>query len=592
VAQYAVEDFYRNTEYFGGSFSPDGSRILVSSNLTGIFNAYALPVSGAPPETLTTSGTEAVIAQSYFRSDDRVLFSSDQGGNELTHLYVRDPDGRTEDLTPGENLKASFLGWAGDDRSFFVALNQRDPRFFDVLEIAAQGYARTPFIEQRTELGPISGTSGTRAIKIRTTADTDIYLHDRTRADYASLSYGSVNYPGLHPMNRFLTSDWTGSSLAGARSCLRSGYGARSGCGGVTIPSALIARPTRTRPPRYTTPPLAEEPPASPRIADEVFADDSASRSTPRTSHAERPLVGDMGKAPAGLTDALHPSMKREIWWRRSSPGLLPTTEWRSPPHRPRRRAPGAGAGLVLVHGGPGAAQGFSLCGWSTAATCLRHQPRSSGYGKTFFKMDDRNGRRTWATWLYKGMLTATGIVDPPASGSSKLRGYGAGRARPARGVSCGRGLFDLELGAPHQHPSPESFRQDLYEEMGDPTTDSERLHRISPYFNAARIKSPLMVLQGANDPRVLQVESDEIVAAARKNGVPVEYIVFPDEGHGFLKKENEIRGTTGILAFLDQHLRGAAAPPASDDSGGAARRGLGEARSAHLGPWARRPSA
>jgi dipeptidyl aminopeptidase/acylaminoacyl peptidase len=105
--------------------------------------------------------------------------------------------------------------------------------------------------------------------------------------------------------------------------------------------------------------------------------------------------------------------------------------------------------------------------------------------------------------------------------------------------------------------PYWESFRQALYQEMGDPKTDSARLRRISPLFNADKIKAPLMVLQGANDPRVLQVESDEIVAAAKKNGVPVEYIVFPDEGHGFVKKENEIRGYSGILAFLDTHLKG-----------------------------------
>ena len=94
--------------------------------------------------------------------------------------------------------------------------------------------------------------------------------------------------------------------------------------------------------------------------------------------------------------------------------------------------------------------------------------------------------------------------------------------------------------------PYWESFREALYKEMGDPKTDSARLRRISPLFNADKIKVPLMVLQGANDPRVLKVESDEIVAAAKKNGVPVEYVVFPDEGHGFVKKENEIRGYSG----------------------------------------------
>jgi dipeptidyl aminopeptidase/acylaminoacyl peptidase len=64
------------------------------------------------------------------------------------------------------------------------------------------------------------------------------------------------------------------------------------------------------------------------------------------------------------------------------------------------------------------------------------------------------------------------------------------------------------------------------------------------------------MVLQGANDPRVLQVESDEIVEAVKKNGIPVEYIVFPDEGHGFMKKENEIKAYGQILEFLDKYLK------------------------------------
>jgi dipeptidyl aminopeptidase/acylaminoacyl peptidase len=65
------------------------------------------------------------------------------------------------------------------------------------------------------------------------------------------------------------------------------------------------------------------------------------------------------------------------------------------------------------------------------------------------------------------------------------------------------------------------------------------------------------MVLQGAKDPRVLQVESDEIVAGVKKNGVPVEYLLFEDEGHGFLKKENEIKAYKRINAFLNRYLKG-----------------------------------
>ena len=65
------------------------------------------------------------------------------------------------------------------------------------------------------------------------------------------------------------------------------------------------------------------------------------------------------------------------------------------------------------------------------------------------------------------------------------------------------------------------------------------------------------MVLQGANDVRVLQVQSDEIVDAVKANGVPVEYVIFDDEGHGFRKKENEIKGYGQIKVFLDQYLKG-----------------------------------
>src|SRR5690606_11485114 len=105
--------------------------------------------------------------------------------------------------------------------------------------------------------------------------------------------------------------------------------------------------------------------------------------------------------------------------------------------------------------------------------------------------------------------------------------------------------------------PYWEAYRKALYDELGDPyTDDSVRLYNISPLFHAHQVKNPVMVLQGANDPRVLQVESDEIVEAVKENNVRVEYIVFPDEGHCFMKKENEIKGYGQILTFLDTYLK------------------------------------
>jgi dipeptidyl aminopeptidase/acylaminoacyl peptidase len=95
-----------------------------------------------------------------------------------------------------------------------------------------------------------------------------------------------------------------------------------------------------------------------------------------------------------------------------------------------------------------------------------------------------------------------------------------------------------------------------LYAEIGDLKADAQMLRDVSPVFHADKIRKPLLVLQGANDPRVIKPESDDIVAAVKKNGVPVEYIVFADEGHGFSKKKNQIEGYGAVLRFLDQHLK------------------------------------
>jgi len=179
--QYTMEDFYANTSYSGAWWSSDRKHILVSSNATGIWNAYAIPAAGGAPRPLTASTTQSIFAQGYFPADDRVLYSSDQGGNELTHIYVRNPDGTTRDLTPGEKVKASFEGWAADGKSFLVSTNERDERYFDLYEITADGYQRSLLYRNTAgfNLGPVSRDKRYLALsKSRTTSDSDIHLHD------------------------------------------------------------------------------------------------------------------------------------------------------------------------------------------------------------------------------------------------------------------------------------------------------------------------------------------------------------------------------------------------------------------------------
>ncbi|WP_370104799.1 alpha/beta hydrolase family protein, partial [Winogradskyella sp.] len=101
-----------------------------------------------------------------------------------------------------------------------------------------------------------------------------------------------------------------------------------------------------------------------------------------------------------------------------------------------------------------------------------------------------------------------------------------------------------------------ESFKVALYDEMGDPATDEARHRKISPLFHAENIIKPMLVIQGSNDPRVLQIESDEIVSQVRSNNIYVDYLVFPDEGHGFRKKTNRVNAADSIVDFLDKCLK------------------------------------
>jgi dipeptidyl aminopeptidase/acylaminoacyl peptidase len=231
--------------------------------------------------------------------------------------------------------------------------------------------------------------------------------------------------------------------------------------------------------------------------------------------------------------------------------------------------------GIVWVHGGPG---GQSRIGYRALlqylvnhgyAVYAINNRGSDGYGKTFFHLDDRKHGDADLDDVVesKKMLAETGFVDPGRIGilGGSYGGYMTLAALTFRPEAFDAGVDIFGISNWHRTvtnipPWWESFRAYLEKEMGD--FDNEEFFKAkSPLFHAEQIKKPLMVLQGANDPRVLKVESDEIVEAVRANGVPVEYIVFDDEGHGFAKKENQARGYKAILDFLDRYLKDSASP-------------------------------
>ncbi|CAN5135005.1 S9 family peptidase [soil metagenome] len=601
VPEYTIQDFLGTTNVSGASFSPDGSKILVSSDETGVYNAYAISVAGGDPAQLTRSTGDAVRVVSYFPDDQRFLYASDQGGNERTHLYVQTPDGTTRDLTPGDSLTSAFFGWAKDGKSFFAGTTERDPRCLDVYEYQTDGYERSLVYRNEPCYFPAEVSASGRYLALtrpRTTSDSDIFLYDGRTRKLRNLTEhtGNVqNSPAdFTPQEDALLyiTDAGGEFAHLVRYDLASGrtiklvqpdwdvlYANFSETGKYLVVGINSDARTEVRvfaaatmqPVRLPTVPNADVTSVTFSPDDSRVAFYASDARTPRDLFTAELAAGD----PLRLTRTLNPRIEPEhlvegeVVRFASYDGVeIPGILYRPHAASPSRRVPA----LVWVHGGPG---GQSRIGYSGLiqylvnhgyAVYAINNRGSSGYGKTFYAMDDRkHGEADLGDVVAsKGMLAATGWVDPERIGiiGGSYCGYMVLAALAFRpdDFDAGVDLFGISNWQRTLESIPpwwEAQREALYAELGDPEKDGERLRRISPLFHAENISKPLLVLQGANDPRVLQQESDEIVAAVRENGIPVEYMVFPDEGHGFVKKENQENGYKAVLDFLDEHLKG-----------------------------------
>lgn len=599
---YTIEQFMSTTSVNGASFSADESRILFSSNATGVFNVYSVPVAGGAPTALTTSTTDSTFAVSYFRSDDRILFTRDQGGNELNHLYVREKDGTERDLTPGAKLKASFQGWTPAGDAFYVATNERDPKYFDLYRYDAKSYERRLIFKDEVgyQLGAISPDGRWLAFhKSRSQSEGDLYLWDGQKnemkrlstegvaadfspedfdADSTHLYYLSNEGAEFARVRRYdLVSgrhedvekqDWdvmyTGFSLRG-----------RYRVTGINEDAHTVVEVSDTR----TGRPVAL-PPLPAGDVTSVVISPSEARMAFYASGDRAPsnlyvyTFGD--KEPRRLTDTLNKEIDAADLVEASVERFKSFDQMAIPNILLKPQAASAASkapALVWVHGGPG---GQTRRGYSALIQYLVNHGYvvlginnrgSSGYGRTFLEADDlKHGHEPlWDCVEAKKYLASLPYVDKDRIGiiGGSYGGYmvlAALTLKPEE-FAVGVDMFGISNWVRTLESIPawwESQRLSLYKEIGDPVKDKENLLAVSPLFHADQVKRPLMVLQGANDPRVIKVESDDIVAAVKKNGVPVEYVVFADEGHGFTKRKNQIEGYRAILQFLDAHLKNA----------------------------------
>ncbi len=600
--QYTIEQFMNTTRIGGSSFSPDEKSILFHSNKTGIFNVYSVAVTGGDATPLTRSTKESTYAVSYFPNDARILYTYDRGGNENNHLYVRELDGTERDLTPGDKTKANFLGWSHDRKSFFFSTNERDQRFFDVFEMPIDTFKPSLIYKDETGLdfGDISNDKKFIAFEKSggSQADSDVYLYNAATKELKNLTAhtGDVaNSPqNFDPESKHLyfLSDSGSEFRYVARYSLATGktevvekapwdvsytYFSRNGKFRVTA----INEDARTKIKIYeqATGKLVD----LPKLPN---ADITGVNISPSEKMMAFYLNGDRSpsnlyvyefatKKATKLTNSLNPEINpddlvdSQVIRYKSFDGVeVPSILYKPKQASAQNKAPA----LLLIHGGPG---GQTRVGYSPVTQYLVNHGYvilgvnnrgSSGYGKTFFAADDaKHGREPlWDCVEAKKYLASLGYVDEKKIGimGGSYGGYMvlAALAFKPEEFAVGVDLFGVSNWVRTLQSIPpywESFRKSLYKEIGDPGKDLENLRAVSPLFHADKIVKPLIVLQGANDPRVIKPESDEIVDNIKKRNGVVEYVLFDNEGHGFTKKANEIRAYKAILDFLDRYLKG-----------------------------------
>ena len=603
-AKFSASDFYQTTSIFGSSVSHDGKNILVSNDKSGVYNLYQYPIDGSAPTQLSQSTTDSIFAQSWFPNDARLLYSADQGGNELNHLYVRELDGTVKDLTPTSSekakLKASFMSWQKDDSGFYVVTNERDAKSFDLYRYNTDGYQRE-LIYQNNKNYSISRVSPdghwlslTHSVS---NADANIYLVDLTSEDkteklitehQGNVSHRSYTFTPDSQQLIYSSNEksefsqaWRFNIASGEKSVFYAtnwdvSFVRYSKNGHYCVVGSNQNAKTKVKiinlasKERFRMPKMPKG-----AIRGINFSADSSSMvfyinadNSPSNLYSYK--IGD--EEIKQLSASLNPKMTADdlviskvkhfkSFDQLKVPGLL------YKPHNASdaNKVPA----LIWVHGGPGgqstrvyraAIQHLVNQGYAIFAVNNRG---SSGYGKTFYHLDDKkHGEDDLQDIVYgKKYLQTLDWIDGERIGiiGGSYGGYMTMAALAFTDeFKVGIDIFGVTNWSRTLTSIPpwwESFKKSLYDEMGDPATDSERHKRISPLFHAKNIKSPVLIVQGANDPRVLQIESDEMVSEIRKNNIPVEYVLFSDEGHGFSKKVNRIKASDAYLAFLQKHL-------------------------------------
>lgn len=596
-----MEDFFRNPESAAYAISPDGRRLAYAKPWKSRMNVFVRDLD-SEEERRVTSAEERDVGGFFWKGNDRIVYVQDRGGDENFHVYITNLEGTaSHDLTPFEKVRAGVLDDLEDDpRHMLISMNQRDPEVFDVYRCDLDSGELTKLAENP---GSVVGWMTDHEGRLRVAIETDgvnTNLLYRTSEDQEfrkllTTSFKDSFSPILFSYdNRLL---YVASNLSRdkeaiytfdpeANKLLDLVYENDEVDVGGLMHSKKRKIVTGVH---YTTDKTQyhyfDEESRKLREALEAFFPDHEVSITDMDDEEQRCIVrvwGDRTRGAYYFYDRTSNALKKladvSPWLREEDMSPMTPITYRSRdgltihgyltiPAGPASRDLPL---VVIPHGGPSAREywGFDAEAQFLAnrgAAVLQVNFRgSTGYGKKFWTAGFKQWGRAMQDDVTDGVKWAVdqGIADPKrlAIYGGSYGGYAAlaGATFTPDLYACAvsyvgpSNLFTLLASIP---PYWEPLRDMEYEEIGDPSKDKALLEAISPFFHADRIRIPLMVAQGANDPRVNKAESDQIVEAVRKNGREVLYMVKENEGHGFHNEENRFDFYRAMEDFFRKHL-------------------------------------
>lgn len=589
------------------SFSPDGKWVSFISNMSGAPQVWVVPTEGGYPR-MVTSGDDPVVEAEWSPAGDGIALAIAPGGGLNTQVYVVKPDGSgMRLLTLGGKDNNGFDAWTDDGKQIAIDSSRDDPASRDSFMVdVATGNVR--LVARNPGVGNIEGISrdGKRALlgRLRSRGDNNLYLLDlasgkdtlitrhegvalfggeiapdgsaayiSTNKDRDLFAFGRIKFGADGtPGNIEILAERQDAELDGIR---LNKQGTMAALFWNVKGRSEISFYDLVHNKQIPGPKLPGE------IAGAAVFSKDGSKFAVGVAGAAQPtdiwIMDVKTQQFRQLTFSPHAGVdlaalvKPELVTFKSFDGLE-LSGWL---YRPKNQN-GPGAYVVSFHGGPEGQerapfrsdyQALLAQGIGVFAPNVRG---SSGFGKKFVNLDNGELRVNGVKDIKACVdyLVNNHLADPKRIGitGGSYGGYMtmAGLTEYPDSFAAGVDLFGIvNFITFFQHTQPWMAAISKVE-YGDPDTQKEMLDKLSPIYKLDRIKAATMVQHGANDTNVPVIEAEQIVKTLKDRGVPVEYILFPDEGHGWRKVPNRIKSTVEMVRFFSEHLSGSPQSPSS----------------------------